>query len=911
MIIAEICVGDCFFYGQSYNSWSMKNILSLILSRLSLPICLLLVPCGLWARESEEALALRRISLLYQDREYVYAQKAIEEFLSFYPESHDKERLIAIMGNIAFESSDYDKALFYYRKLTEDALKTECQKRVWHSLFMLAHYKELTSEVKDLAADNESACFYLAKAILHESLQQNPTDRLMLERALSLFQMLDGSTSYTLDVKEALIAIYRAIGQEQRAQEQLHALAQLLLGQQRNLAESLNLKTATLLAKSAPREAAALLKHLMEKGSKKKREAATLLFSILAKESDFEALMASEKALCDVLAPAHLGLFHFILGKWHHEHHHVEAAMHHLETTLALPLASPYDREALALLVLCSDNPQQEPDHAITALEKAYKEADRRYGNRDTLFAKVELALAHTLTRVKRYEEATVHLDCALHREGISKEALEEATVEKMRLLAERTCWEEADQLAAQTLARGPSKAVHQARVALLGQAALACPGQNYEKRKIEALHTALDAHASLFTMNERETLALTLAKALLTQGNIDDSLSLLKECESTYRSNAIPEELAALLAYAYLKKGNIEQGVSYGEQAAVDKGYATSLALPLFNAYITLARQKQESQFEMDARRHLNHAIEAGLSVSLENRLWLFHCQAAHAELFGDEAQARAALGLIEEFLVETQEVAPYGSTLLTAASLYGLLHESAQGIALIEQWKAKAQAMGCYEATDALAVQAEFVHAKLILALEQREEAAARFERLQEVDFPAIAAGAKLYTARMGYHFSSDKRRLTHDQIRKALGILSDLKSYRDAQSEPMHLEAAIDWVDLATLHLSDHERPRKQLSLLREIKADFSAEDDLVAKDYHELLRRNPDKYHLFTTYMRYLDGSILALEAKITKEESKRKEKEEMADLLFSSIADNTSSYLKARIKTQLRPRGSDL
>ena len=65
-----------------------------------------------------------------------------------------------------------------------------------------------------------------------------------------------------------------------------------------------------------------------------------------------------------------------------------------------------------------------------------------------------------------------------------------------------------------------------------------------------------------------------------------------------------------------------------------------------------------------------------------------------------------------------------------------------------------------------------------------------------------------------------------------------MKDLTLQRRLESEPIHFEAALEYISL----LAPNDR-EKQLSLLEKIKKDFEGTDDILSKDYHQARLKFP--------------------------------------------------------------------
>ena len=140
---------------------------------------------------------------------------------------------------------------------------------------------------------------------------------------------------------------------------------------------------------------------------------------------------------------------------------------------------------------------------------------------------------------------------------------------------------------------------------------------------------------------------------------------------------------------------------------------------------------------------------------------------------------------------------------------------------------------------------------------------------------------------------------------EIQKAIVELKNLILQRQLSHEPLHLEAALDYVALQTeLDLSQN-RPEKNLSLLLKVKADFESSSDLLSKDYHESRAKLPQKNRILEGYLRLIDAEIFIAQAQINLEpDSQNKLQAKAKELLLQIVDDSIHPRLVERARMQL-------
>ena len=116
-----------------------------------------------------------------------------------------------------------------------------------------------------------------------------------------------------------------------------------------------------------------------------------------------------------------------------------------------------------------------------------------------------------------------------------------------------------------------------------------------------------------------------------------------------------------------------------------------------------------------------------------------------------------------------------------------------------------------------------------------------------------------AKLNLARVYYKkiSNSDKKEYV-----KVLEMLEDIQRNKYLPNEPIHLEAALDYVDIKMDIEPLETRTSHMLLLLKHIKEDFSNQQDILSKDYHTMRELMPDKNLIYQSYMMLLDAKDIS-------------------------------------------------
>ncbi len=141
---------------------------------------------------------------------------------------------------------------------------------------------------------------------------------------------------------------------------------------------------------------------------------------------------------------------------------------------------------------------------------------------------------------------------------------------------------------------------------------------------------------------------------------------------------------------------------------------------------------------------------------------------------------------------------------------------------------------------------------------AIGELRKALLGYKKLESSSEARVAATAKLEHCRLMYELLPKDYSL--QMLEPILISLKDLWTKKRIVTEPVHLEAAIDYISF--------QRPfwdkEQLLSALKAIEAHFTLEDDIWSKDYHTARYQIASRDLIYQAYMRYIEGSIAELE-----------------------------------------------
>jgi len=160
-------------------------------------------------------------------------------------------------------------------------------------------------------------------------------------------------------------------------------------------------------------------------------------------------------------------------------------------------------------------------------------------------------------------------------------------------------------------------------------------------------------------------------------------------------------------------------------------------------------------------------------------------------------------------------------------------------------------------------------------------------------------LGAAATLHRAKLQYSLLTESERIEGaDSINAILNDLQALQIKKRLHNEPLHLEAALEYVEIKTHLTQKTNKTSTALMLLEHLRDDFSMQEDNIAREYQAARLEMPDKDQLVTSYMRFVTAEISrlrALQARISQNSAKAIELENKALSLLERLQKNDNPF----------------
>jgi TolA-binding protein len=824
----------------------------------------------------KEALALRRIVEFWKDKDLKIAQKQILDFLHDYPESPAIDQLHTMLGDLYFEQKNYEDALATYAQISDASLKEKTLFPSLYSLFQLRDFPAVIA-LSELYFNREregqealDAHALVLEALVHTALKtpDNSEQTALTEKALTHFQHLDA-------VKEPHLLFFLA-----EIQRILKKYPEAICTYS-SLAEKYPEKKEDLLFQAArlqvlvDKDEAIKTFDLLAEGDGKTNRAAAfneliLLFETKRYEEFISLFLKRSLQVPENKAP----LLQLYLGKCHYALAQYSQACAPLLNYI-YSAQGKTDQMKTALICLI-DSAYMIKD--LPTLKESITQMQTHFP-KDAYYPQALLFRAHLYLEKKEYQSASSDMD-EIRNHFPNFGNREELLFTSAYLTLKLEKWEESHRLFQALLEEFPTSAYGETARRHLVSASLKL---NDKEMLIVDLFSLLKGTISL-PLEEKRELHLFLAKTLYEVASFASAIEELDLYLKEYPEHLTVGEAHLLAALCYHELFFDDAFIDHAEKALSFQAFPIAqkglLHLHLYNAYLKLKNEEKAAQ------HLLSGLLSEEASVKMENQIWL-------AEYLYQKSDLEQAMVVFEKIFKSKQPEPALEALFLKYTSLLHSLERYKEEIDLLKilvhfqenqsdlPWNFQRRSL--FELAKAHEVVGENGLALIL------------YDNL--IHFPTFASsyiGTESLWRRARLEFQLLKEEEKDENDPHCIAILNSLKELqikKNVQSEPIHIEAALDYAEIRSALAPENKKQEKLLFFLNRVKDDFSSEDDIVSKEYMASRKEFAEKDALFQTYMRYLEAKIMSLEGR------KAEAKEECRDLISQPL----HPYLKERIK----------
>ncbi len=405
----------------------------------------------------------------------------------------------------------------------------------------------------------------------------------------------------------------------------------------------------------------------------------------------------------------------------------------------------------------------------------------------------------------------------------------------------------------------------------------------------------------------------LQIAQLLFETGNFQEALVRTDEYLKLYPEHTSAREMRLIQVSCCITLNSPVQSLIEALEGAIkqepDSNLRSRLHLQLFNAYLS-----QESLNA--ATEHLLSVYKSGnLTIKAENLLWLAEqVQNTHDLPLAKELLEKA-LGLPAE-ATEKSDLDPlaFEEAILILKNLYLTLGEKEKArsalLTLAKRQSGELSIAWRYPR------RTQFELAELHEQLGFVEEAMNVYDQLigdaafSQASFylrASILKRAKIQLRTL----SEEEKREGAPKLLSILSTLKDLQIARSVESEPIHLEAALEYASLRCSLLPEAHKDRRMIFYLERIEEDFLSGSTETAANYLKDRSNWPEQDALISRYLRFIAAEIKRLQSIEAQKsgnsefshERKIEARQELAKL--AEELDTRATMLQDRVNNALR------
>ena len=826
-----------------------------------------------------ESIELRQIADYWKEQEYSLAKERIYQFLENYPTTVFKEQLYAMLADLFVKEKNYQAAIDFYQKIP---FEKKSQTSFFHQvycLYQLGLWEEVITQaphvMKHASTTKEqldTMRFAFAESLMQTALkiEDSSSKKEMLLQAESEYKRLL-STRYACNSLYSLAHINVLLENPTQAANLYLMLAEK---DSENKAQYL-FQAGYLQMQIDPDKAIENLEKVCSLKKEKSSQAAHLLLQILFQQKEYSKLLVMREKLSDLIVSD--PLISYYTGKSLYQTNNPDQAIFFLMQFLESPdIDTSYEKSAIITLVSCAkitknwslleENleylihsfPQDTQTLDLILMYTQLCKQDKNWAKMTEYSQKLlELSPDHPQKETLIYEQAL----CSIHEQDLSQamQKILEFLEEFPHSIYAKQAWRHLLNCCMQDLKQSPFD-LYPAKQATF----------------ITYATTALEKE-ELFSDEEKQKMHWLLIQSLFEQKQYQKSLDSCEKYVEQYGSSS-DTFLFTALCQEHLQVDALQIAENFEKALADPKSVHGRLCnRKLYNLYLSLAQENLSEALFLKAANCLFANIDE--PVELNNLDWLAHFYYQQFETAEKDQKclyAKRAKTCFEKLL--DHNALPIESWLelevLKLCSLYDYLAEKAKKVPLLSLL---AQKQKEYSSVD-WKWQRRVLFELAISYQEQKryEEAIKVYDTLIDSSKHVSSyygSAALLEKARLQFSLLSSQERQESSAVLIAIcDALKEVQIRKKLLSEPLHLEAALEYIEVKT-YVSSNPLERK-LELLLQMKDDFSLAEDPSVQHYLSTQDLFPDKMHLYQDYLSFIDLEIISIKAQLARKNQRK-------------------------------------
>jgi tetratricopeptide (TPR) repeat protein len=810
----------------------------------------------------KEALLLKKITEYWKEGHFEDAKAQLKTYLTTYPTSPYLNEVYAMLGDLYLQEGKVDLALDCYQKIQS----SECQELTAlhraEALYQLGRYDELTQWAeakKDLLYSQERTHLLLADSYYRKALKESDptTVQANARKAIDEFQLVKN-----LDKEWNLVVAYlhALCGEKTKAADLYLSLANDFADKK----DHLYLQAAFLLESTDVNKALSLLHEVASQPGSLQKDATFNELVLLFREKRYAEYLQRQKDTASIIDQSQPTFFYYT-GIALFEQGNFEEASQYLHQFITSSPSSKEDlRTSLRSLFYCGYKTQN-PDLIKTSLEVWRKDLPL-----DNDYLEGLRAIATGYLKKENYQAA---------REALN-EIVESFPSDPMH---ENALWDYSQTLlclndfdnaktALQSFVTTYSESPH---IANAWQNLIYVSSEllkNSEQTKRDFLNRDLAGYLrealknpSLFDEDSLRSYRLHLTHLLFDIGELSEASNMAEAYLNLYSGHDTAREVRFMQITCNmnlgLPVGSLITPMEKALENESDPALQMQLHLQLFNAYLA------EGSFD-GALQHLVAVYKNGsLPIKSENLLWL-------AEKMYEQKDLSLAKEIYHKALTENNTLEPlvYEESIIKLKNLYVDAGETESArqllMELAQQQKLKSDVNWRYLR------KTQYELAELQESMGHLQEALKTYEELigddpfSKTSYYLRAAMLKKAKLQLTLLPSSEKHEGSPELL-SILGSFKDLQIARSVESEPVHLEAALEYATTRCSLLPESEQSKRMIFYLQRIEEDFLSDASDIGSTYLKERQQWPEQNRVIEQYLKYIDAErkrLKSLEAQ---------------------------------------------
>ncbi len=851
--------------------------------KAAMQLSLLCASCTLFSAQppTQEARFLKRMKEYWKEGDFETAKKQIVGYLEQDPNSNLHEEMHLLLGDLYLKEGNFKSALDEYNQLSKEDLL----EKVYYNKVLCLYETDNTEELsvisktfasqEKLSIEQKNSIRYLCASSLFEYfIASKKEDLLILNRSKELFESCAGTSFETLSFYP-LARIYELNGSKKLAASYYEAAAPF----HPELSNQFLFQSAILRSEVAPELAIPIFEHLFSFPSPKQSEALYNCLLVQYKTKKFKDFVTTYEKNYHLLNLDHDTSIIQFLGKSLYQLGDFEKAIDPLLQTLTQSKDRISQRTA-QLMILESAYKMQN----VELYHKMFRNPSYPLVN-DENYSKAHLVYLNLL-KAREYFPEFIEESKMFVLQNPTHPEKEQVLWDTAYFLYQAKNWNESNHLLSSFINEYPSsKSFANAWRLQLNcnlfqlQTSPASEISEFRQALIKNIQKILPQEAIL-SSSEKETFSFELVKNLFLEEKFEDTLSACQVLLNESPQTRFLGELELLQTLCYLSDPQYQSLFIEHAENLLEKSpnfsEADKLRLHLFNAYVQISGKttSEERNFPLNkAANHLYLVFQKNIAVlKSENVQWLAeHYYELSKQLEEDPLSPQnLKKSYIDRSIAVFEFLLPIENDLLQEKTESFLLRLSTL-FSWSNQLERKTNLLGRFFK---LTTQTHSpIQRQLLLELAQSHDKlgdslkALNLYNVLIQNYPASSIRALAVLDRsklLSVYLPLDQQTEENTTYAQNLNDLKDLEVQRSLLSEPLHLEAGLEYIRWkSSLSQTALAQKEKNIKLLQLFKENFQSEFLLYEKESSDPIVK--EKEQILISYLKFVEAEILRLEA----------------------------------------------